>query len=399
MTLFLPSKPARAARSLALLGALVLLPWGLAGAGEPDYEAVSDRLLKAVASGELSPEQAEAMMGKLAKVRFAERVAELKARGKLGSAKGKRKRKEQKKAKQAWGKALEAKLMKFGLPKGALGKFRHALTQAGVSGERQDKALGAVLKLAHVWRQDPKADHDAFHAEVKRYLVGELQLSGEQVGLVFGLAKETFAANQAGAKSQGKRAKLREHYAKLGLKGPAFERVSASLRGAGFEGAQLDQALSGLARLLHGQLKPDAPQDALRGALAKHLEKSGFEKAQVEHMLGLAERLRSHLAQRAGEPGVVAAKLAKAYAERGVGAEVLGKVRHRLGQFGLSEKQSEGALGGILGVLEGLEAKGEGYELEPRLRGYFQKELGLSEKQLEQVLNLARRLSQLDKSR
>lgn len=57
-----------------LLSAVGLLPLGAARAQEPDYEAVGERLIEAVKARELTPEQAVAMMGELARVRFAARL-------------------------------------------------------------------------------------------------------------------------------------------------------------------------------------------------------------------------------------------------------------------------------------------------------------------------------------
>lgn len=472
----LVSQPtARAPRALrspfSLCVLALLLVGGVARGGEPDYEAVSDRLLKAVAAGELSPEQAEAMMGKLAKVRFAERVAELKLQ--------KTKRWKKKKGKDAkamawipgyleklgldgkqrkltlgaikkvvalaksqaeypeaytWVRGYlekldlnpeqieqveevmkkaaaiatgaqgderdrnwQAEFRKLGVPAGALEKFRVALKEAGVTGEQQETALGAVLKLAHVWRTKPDANHDEFHREVKRYLAGELELTGEQIGLVFGLAKQTFVAGKG--KQKGKRAKLRDHYRKLGIDGPVFGKIAASLRESGLEGDQVDQALGGIARLLYGQLKPESSGDELRTGLVKHFKKAGFSGEQIEHMVGLAKQIFPHVKERledsARREGKLSQGLLRAYSELGIDEEVLGKVRHRLGDFGLEGKQVEGALGGLLKVLYGMKAKGKGYQLGSRLDLYFRQDLRLNDEQIKQLLNLARRLNGL----
>ncbi|MHC4599442.1 MAG: hypothetical protein ACYS47_10590, partial [Planctomycetota bacterium] len=62
--------------ALILFCAVVLLPLSLAYAQEPDYEAVGERLIRAVQAGELSPEQASAMMGELARARFSQKLHE-----------------------------------------------------------------------------------------------------------------------------------------------------------------------------------------------------------------------------------------------------------------------------------------------------------------------------------
>lgn len=57
-----------------VLLAVGLLPVGIAYADAPDFEAVSQRLVRAVHDGELTPQQAESMMADLARHWFAERL-------------------------------------------------------------------------------------------------------------------------------------------------------------------------------------------------------------------------------------------------------------------------------------------------------------------------------------
>jgi hypothetical protein len=66
----------RGAQAVTLLCALVLLPLGVVYAEDPGYEAVGNRLIEAVRAGELAPEEAVAMMGELARSRFARRLGE-----------------------------------------------------------------------------------------------------------------------------------------------------------------------------------------------------------------------------------------------------------------------------------------------------------------------------------
>ncbi len=66
----------RGTQAVVLLCALVLLPLGVVYAEDPGYEAVGNRLIEAVRAGELAPEEAVAMMGELARSRFARRLGE-----------------------------------------------------------------------------------------------------------------------------------------------------------------------------------------------------------------------------------------------------------------------------------------------------------------------------------
>ena len=69
------SSPSRRARVSVLLVAASVLPFGIAHAQVPDYDAVGNRLMKAVDSGELSVAQAKAMFGALAARHFEEALA------------------------------------------------------------------------------------------------------------------------------------------------------------------------------------------------------------------------------------------------------------------------------------------------------------------------------------
>ena len=69
------------------------------------------------------------------------------------------------------------------------------------------------------------------------------------------------------------------------------------------------------------------------------------------------------------------------------------RIRHRLRQSGLTEQQAESAMGGLLRIVHGLHSDGEHYELDPRLRHYFEDEIELTDEQIELVLGLARRVA------
>ena len=68
------ARPVRRLHALAVVAAAVFLPLGIAYAQDPDYDAVARRLVAAVRSGEVSVQQAESMMGELAKARFREHL-------------------------------------------------------------------------------------------------------------------------------------------------------------------------------------------------------------------------------------------------------------------------------------------------------------------------------------
>ncbi|MEZ5978193.1 MAG: M56 family metallopeptidase [Planctomycetota bacterium] len=69
----------RALGAAALLS-IVFVPLGIAAPQEPDYEAIGNRLVTAVRAGEVSADQAKAMMGALASARFEEMLREVEPR-------------------------------------------------------------------------------------------------------------------------------------------------------------------------------------------------------------------------------------------------------------------------------------------------------------------------------
>ena len=81
------------------------------------------------------------------------------------------------------------------------------------------------------------------------------------------------------------------------------------------------------------------------------------------------------------------------YRKMGVSGETLGRIKEALADSGVSPKQMEGTLGGMLRVIHEMRSEGERFELDPRLRHYLAKEVGLTGKQIERVLGLARRIA------
>ena len=75
----------------------------------------------------------------------------------------------------------------------------------------------------------------------------------------------------------------------------------------------------------------------------------------------------------------------------GVSFERLERIRIALNRSGITDNQTNGVLGGMLRVIYEIQAEGEEFELDPRLRGYFEK-IGLSADQIELVQKFAHRI-------
>jgi len=163
------SRTPRWLRAVTLLCAVVLLPLGQAFAQEPDYEAVGERLIKAVEAGELTPEQASAMMGELARASFAKRLEAVRGRS----------------DERDPGAGIEGHFLEMGVGKETFDKIRKALAENGIQGKKIEKALGVMHRLI----MGSKGDRFEPDKRVLSYLNDEIGLSREQIGLVLELTQ------------------------------------------------------------------------------------------------------------------------------------------------------------------------------------------------------------------
>lgn len=155
-------------RVALLLCAVGLLPLGLTYAQEPDYEAVGERLIEAVKEGELTREQATAMMGELARVWFAER---------LRVACQERDEDD----------GIESHFHKLGVSEAAFDRIVEALKKGGIREEQLEKTLGGILRTLYVMRE--KGERYEMDPALIRFLKDEVRLTKEQIGFVQGVAR------------------------------------------------------------------------------------------------------------------------------------------------------------------------------------------------------------------
>ncbi|MCA8922308.1 MAG: hypothetical protein KDD82_10895 [Planctomycetes bacterium] len=295
-------------RACVLVG-LGLLPLGGVQAQEPDYEAVGDRLLRAVEEGELSPEQAKAMMGALASQRFAERLA-----GEDGED-----------GEDAKWEELVERYEQLGLPPRRFKPMVGRLAEAGVEDEALQETLWVMLKLVRMLRGGELDKKTAQRFE--RHLLDEVELSGEQVELVWGEAKRLAGAAQAKGPSREALAAVKakiwaaveagkltedeaqakweaylattrkgepslgEHYRKLGVDEQGMIRIKEALAKAEVDGEQLERVLAVIARVAYALESADAPE-AMLEKVTQHLREGlGLNPDQVELVIGLARRV------------------------------------------------------------------------------------------------------------
>jgi len=81
------------------------------------------------------------------------------------------------------------------------------------------------------------------------------------------------------------------------------------------------------------------------------------------------------------------------FSRLGIDEGTIDRVRHHLAENGFTDRQIEQALGGMLRVVHELRAEGDDFELNPRLRVYFENDVGLTDDQIERVVGLSRRIA------
>jgi len=76
----------------------------------------------------------------------------------------------------------------------------------------------------------------------------------------------------------------------------------------------------------------------------------------------------------------------------GITEETQNRIRDHLEENGVSNNQMEQTLGGMLRIVHEVQAEGEDFELDPKLRNYFENEVGLANEQIELVQGYAQRI-------
>ena len=190
-------------QACVLLGAMLVFPLGLAIA--QDHEAVEKRLGAAVAEGEITLEQAEAMMGTLRMTvvregimhRIREIEAEVKA-GRMSREEGERAIAETRRAMEKLtrrGDATERKhdeglvghYKRMGVSLEMLGQFKKALAEAGVTDKQMEGTFGGMLRVVHEMKSEGKKYE--MDPRMAKYLKADLNLTAKQIELVEGIAR------------------------------------------------------------------------------------------------------------------------------------------------------------------------------------------------------------------
>lgn len=159
-----------------VLLAVGVLPVGIAYADAPDFEAVSERLMRAVHDGELTPQQAESMMADLARNWFAERLHHsLRARdghddhGHPADSP----------------RDLTVPARRLGYGPGVVERVGRVLRDAGMNDGQVEQSTSAILRVVAHLRSKP--DDHGFGPRLAEHLRESANLSDAQIRKVFEL--------------------------------------------------------------------------------------------------------------------------------------------------------------------------------------------------------------------
>ncbi len=257
-----------------VLCALICLPLGVAFAGEPDYEAVTRRLIAAVKAGELTEPQAEAMMGALTRARFAERLAasDEKSRG--------RDREDAKPSE------LVEHYRRLGITPEKLRGLMKLFLDAGVRREAIEPATGVLLR--QIYRvKEGRGKRSGVHADLKKYLQERLRFNEKQLALFSRMAQRIAGAKGRSAGAEG----LEQGFKKLCIDREKYHGIIRTLMKQGVAREKVPDALGAILRSIEMFKSAKRPARELPPELRRHLEKNGFSSKQIALIQRYAMRI------------------------------------------------------------------------------------------------------------
>ena len=289
-----PNRPnARWLRACVLLGALIVLPFGLASA--QDYVAVAQRLKSSVANGEITSQQADAMMAALDT-----KTSPAKGDAKLDAA----------------AKKLKAMVNSGELTKKQAGAKMAALKKQAAQGKSDAKMdatwkkLQAMVEAGELTKVQAKAKMDA----IKKQAAAKADLNQAEKKLAAAVKAGKPTKEQAAAKADLEQAKKKLAAAvKAGkiTKEQAHEKLAAYQRGQGktvragddtsgliiraligngMAGKQVQGAVGALRQTV-GEIQREGETFQFDPDVRKRLAGMGLTSEQIDFVVGLARRL------------------------------------------------------------------------------------------------------------
>ena len=121
---------------------------------------------------------------------------------------------------------------------------------------------------------------------------------------------------------------------------------------------------------------------------AGKMSRKDGDRAMIETRQAMEELARrSGVTERNHDEGLVGH-----YKRMGVSIETLGAFKKVLADTGVTDRQMESALGGMLRVIHEMKTEGDNYEMDPGMAQYLKDNLGLTSKQIELVEGIAVRI-------
>ena len=250
----------------------------------------------------------------------------------------------------------------------------------------------AVLPFGMVYAQD----YDAVEKRLGK-AVGEGELTLEQAAVMMNALREESEDCDDREESCEHDADMEEWFEGIGRIG---EQLKAAVKAGKLTEEQAWQ------KWIYIKEKQIAPKLKAMVKAGKMTEEEGLSVWRSIEKAEAGERIKAAVAKGQITEEEARAKLAEINKEGdrkagieghfnkfGVTDETLTRVRNHLQENGVTDKQIEPVLGGMLRVIHAVLSKGEDFELDPRLRGYFEKEVGLTDKQVELVERVSRRVA------
>jgi len=346
--------------------------------GGHDLEAIWKKLQAMVKAGKLTEKQAHAKMAAIKK----KAAGDSSARGRKPS------EAEMGAVKKRIGEAIKAGKITEAQGKARWEAYLKGIGAAGVKAGKLSEE-DASKKWYHrkakpeepreERKRTPREDYARAEAELRKAVAtGRISAEDARARL------QAMRKAMAGAGEHGPRRITREDYARAEAelrKAVGTGRISAEDARARLQGMR---KMMGKPRDRDEKVDWDAIKRRIEGAVKAG--KMTREEAN-KHYVGI----KKEAARRASDDGRDAG-IAGHYKKMGVSGETLGRIKRALAENGIKRAQVEPVLGGMLRVVHEMRSEGERFDLDPRLRSYFKKEVGLTDKQIELVQGIARRI-------
>jgi len=380
-------------RALALLGAVALLPLGVAGAQDASVgDSAAEELQQLIRSGELSVEDARVIFNAVTPVEwvgehYLKTAAEIDAAvaaGKCSAEEGAAKKEAVAAELQAYAFYVEVMgatkaeaRLRIGVESGKISSEKAAamegeratethewvgerLSAAGIPHEQMRAVLGGVERIIGAIKR--KMDASEYAPPIRERFVAE-GLSDEQIELAFGLAARAAKASSTEKKSG--------HDSIVWMLEP--------LSDSGIPRVVIRDVIGVIQKTMHGMREEGEAFDFR--PFREHLVQLGLTDAQIELTQGLTARGFKADTHHEGVEGF--------YKRIGVDDETLGWLRKELFGAGITEQQWEPVMGGLLRIVLSMKGEGGQYVINPQMHEHLVG-IGLSDRQIELLHKLGK---------